>query len=139
MSRVRADYPWTMELPTRWADNDQYGHLNNATYFSLFDTALTHWQLQAGFLTNAPDAPRFLVVENGCTYHEELAFPDLIVAGIRCGRIGTSSFRLDLALFRGTATHAAATGFFAQVQVDAAQHRPLPLSGTSRAMLETIT
>lgn len=138
MSRARGDYRWTIDLPTRWADNDQYGHLNNATYFSLFDTALTHWQMQAGLLSDAPDTPRFLVVENGCTYHAELAFPDMIVAGVKCGKVGNSSFRLDLALFRGDEDLAAATGFFVQVQVDAKDHRPMPLTEQARAILASI-
>lgn len=139
MSRDRQIYAWTLALPTRWADNDQYGHLNNATYFSLFDTALTHWQLQAGLLSDDTEAHRFLVVENGCTYHAELAFPDLIVAGLRCGKVGNSSFRLDLALFRGDAPEAAATGFFTQVQVDAKTHRPVPLSNRARQILSAIS
>ncbi|MGY3438216.1 MULTISPECIES: acyl-CoA thioesterase [unclassified Marinovum] len=128
-----------MKLPTRWADNDQYGHLNNATYYSLFDTALTLWQMQAGFLSDAADAPRFLVVENGCLYHEELSFPETIIAGLRATHIGNSSFRLDLALFRGTAELAASTGFFAQVQVDQQTHKPTPLNAARRAILSSIS
>ncbi len=139
MSRARSDYRWFIELPTRWADNDQYGHLNNATYYSLFDTALTHWQMASGFLSDAPDAPRHLVVENQCSYHAELRFPDLIVAGLRCGHIGRSSFRLELALFRGADDLAAATGYFAQVQVGAGDHKPLPLNATERSLLESIS
>lgn len=139
MTRARGAYPWHTALPTRWADNDQYGHLNNATYFSLFDTALTLWQMECGFLGQGAEAPRFLVVENGCRYFEELRFPDLIHAGLRCGRIGKSSFTLELALFRGEAQEAASTGFFAQVQVDAQSHRPLPLDADRRALLEAIS
>ena len=138
MTRARGAYPWLTALPTRWADNDQYGHLNNATYFSLFDTALTLWQIETGFLGETVDSPRFLVVENGCRFFQELRFPDLIHAGLRCGRIGTSSFTLELALFRGTPEEAAATGFFAQVQVDAQSHRPSPLDAPRRALLEAI-
>ncbi|WP_283638436.1 acyl-CoA thioesterase [Marinovum algicola] len=138
MTRARGAYPWHTALPTRWADNDQYSHLNNATYFSLFDTALTLWQIETGFLGETVDSPRFLVVENGCRFFQELRFPDLIHAGLRCGRIGTSSFTLELALFRGTSEEAAATGFFAQVQVDAQSHRPSPLDAPRRALLEAI-
>ena len=139
MIRLRSAYRWTVELPTRWSDNDQYGHLNNATYYSLFDTALTLWQMQAGFLSDAADAPRFLVVENGCKYHEELSFPDRIIAGVRTGHIGNSSFRLDLALFLGTADLASSTGFFTQVQVDPQTHKPTPLNAARRAILSFIS
>lgn len=138
MTRARAAYPWTTELPTRWADNDQYGHLNNAAYFSLFDTALSQWQIETGFLGAGAEDPRFLVVENGCRYFAELRFPELLQAGLRCSRIGRSSFTLELALFRGNEPEAAATGFFAQVQVDAQDHRPLPLDARRRALLESI-
>ncbi|WP_323767175.1 thioesterase family protein [Marinovum sp.] len=138
MSRARGAYPWLTALPTRWADNDPYGHLNNATYFSLFDTALTLWQIESGVLGDGPDAPRMLVVETGCRFFQELRFPDLLHAGLRCSRIGRSSFTIELALFRGAAEEAAATGFFAQVQVDAKSHRPLPLDAPRRALLKTI-
>ena len=95
-------------------------------------------EIETGFLGETVDSPRFLVVENGCRFFQELRFPDLIHAGLRCGRIGTSSFTLELALFRGTSEEAAATGFFAQVQVDAQSHRPSPLDAPRRALLEAI-
>lgn len=133
----RAAFAAFATLPTRWMDNDEYGHMNNATYFSLFDTAVSLWQLDQGIAIRGPDAIRFLVVESGCTYFAEAGFPDLIHAGLRIGHLGTSSFRYDIALFRNDDITACATGFFAQVHVDASG-RPAPLTDGLRAVLATL-
>ena len=123
------------ERPPR--DEIQFSLRNEAQALGLTSLDLAR-QVRQGFLGETVDSPRFLVVENGCRFFQELRFPDLIHAGLRCGRIGTSSFTLELALFRGTSEEAAATGFFAQVQVDAQSHRPSPLDAPRRALLEAI-
>ncbi|MFZ5962330.1 acyl-CoA thioesterase [Thalassococcus sp. BH17M4-6] len=134
---VRADFASFRALPTRWMDNDEYGHMNNATYFSLFDTAVSLWQMDQGIEIRGPQANRFLVVENGCSYYAEAGFPDLIHAGLRLGHLGRSSFRYELGLFRNDEDSACATGFFAQVNVDA-DGRPAPLSDHLREILSRI-
>lgn len=135
---IRSHYAAFVTLPTRWQDNDEYGHLNNATYFSLFDTALSLWQLDNGIPIKGADALRFLVVENGCTYHAEAAFPDVLTAGLRIGHLGRSSFRYDIGLFANDATTACAEGFFTQVHVTGADSAPTPLPETVRATLQSL-
>ncbi|MGR3269375.1 acyl-CoA thioesterase [Thalassococcus profundi] len=134
---TRAGYAAFRVLPTRWMDNDEYGHMNNATYFSLFDTAVSLWQIDQGIEIRGPKANRFLVVENGCTYFAEAGFPDLIHAGLRIGHLGRSSFRYELGLFRNDEDSACATGFFAQVNVDGSG-RPAPLPEDIRGLLARI-
>lgn len=134
---VRAQYAAFRSLPTRWQDNDAYGHMNNATYYALFDTAVSLWQMDQGIRITGPDATRFLVVENGCTYLAEVGFPDLIHAGLRLGHLGRSSFRYEIALFRNDANTASATGFFAQVHVGA-DNRPAPLPDAIRNALSRL-
>ncbi len=116
---TRAYYRAFRSLPTRWMDNDAYGHMNNATYFSLFDTAISLWQMEQGLVIDGPDPMRFLVVESGCRYHAEAGFPDILHVGLRLGHLGRSSFRTDVGLFRNEDDSACAEGFFAQVHVDA--------------------
>ena len=135
---TRADYRAFRTLPTRWQDNDEYGHLNNATYYALFDTAVSLWQMDQGIEIRGPSATRFLVVESGCRYHAELGFPDILTAGIRIAHIGGSSFRYDVALFAGNSDRAGAEGFFTQVHVGP-DSRPAPLPDDVRRCLETIT
>ncbi|MBP0481620.1 acyl-CoA thioesterase [Sagittula salina] len=111
----RADYRAFQTIPTRWKDNDQYGHMNNAEYLSLFDTAVSLWQLAQGIALTGPEAHRFLVVESGTRYHAQAGFPDLIHVGLRVGHLGTSSLRFEIGLFRNDEDYACAEGFFAQV------------------------
>ena len=115
-------------IQTRWMDNDIYGHMNNVVHYSLFDTAVNGWLLEAGVLDLKAGAQVGLVVETGCRYFAEMAFPDVVTAGIRVTRMGTSSVRYEVGLFRNEETRAAAEGFFVHVYVDRATRRPAPLS-----------
>lgn len=125
-------------LPTRWMDNDQYGHMNNVIHYSLIDTAVTNWQLQQSVFDRSGDDIRFLVVESGCLYHTEAGYPDLIHAGVRVGHIGSSSWRYEVGLFRNDDALAFAEGFFSQVQVDARTGKPMPLSTAYRDQLSQL-
>lgn len=134
----RADYRAFRPIQTRWMDNDVYGHMNNVVHYSLFDTAVNGWLIDRGVLDIHQGARIGLVVETGCRYFAELAFPDVITAGLRVARVGTSSVRYEVGLFRNEETSAAAEGFFVHVYVDRATRRPQPLEPALRAALETI-
>jgi acyl-CoA thioester hydrolase len=136
---TRADYRTFRTIPTRWMDNDVYGHMNNVIHYSLFDTAVNGWLIDKGVLDLHRSTRIGLVVETGCRYFGELAFPDVVSAGLRVARIGTSSVRYEVGLFRNEDDSAAAEGFFVHVYVDRATRRPQPLEPGLRAALETIT
>ncbi len=119
-------------------DNDIYGHMNNVVHYSLFDTAVNGWLIKAGLLDLKAGTEVGLVVETGCRYHAEMMFPDVISAGIRVARIGSSSVRYEVGLFRNDEDTASAEGFFIHVYVDRETRRPKPLSEAMRAVLETI-
>ncbi len=113
----RADYRAFRPITTRWVDNDVFGHVNNVTYYSYFDTAVTGW-LAERRLIGLHDGPMWMVAETHCRFLGEVAFPDLVTVGLRLGRLGTSSVRYELAVFRGDADEAAAEGHFVHVHVD---------------------
>ena len=135
---TRTDYRAFRTIQTRWMDNDIYGHMNNVVHYSLFDTAVNGWLIEAGLLDLKAGTEVGLVVETGCRYHAEMMFPDVISAGIRVARIGSSSVRYEVGLFRNDEDIASAEGFFIHVYVDRASRRPKTLSETMRAALETI-
>ena len=132
----RAAYPRHVPITTRWADNDVYGHVNNVVYYAFFDTAVNGLLVEAGALDIAQSPVIGLVVETGCRYHAPLAFPDRVTAGVRVARIGRSSVRYEIGLFRGDADAASAEGFFVHVYVDRATRRPVPLPEPLRSVLE---
>ena len=135
---TRAAYPHHVALDTRWADNDQYGHVNNVAYYGFFDTAVNRWLIAQGLLDPAASAVIGLVVETGCRYHRPLSFPDRLTVGLRAARVGRSSVRYELAIFRGEDDQAAAEGHFVHVYVDRESRRPTPLSEAMRAALNGI-
>lgn len=135
----RTDYKAFRAIQTRWMDNDVYGHMNNVVHYSLFDTAVNAWLIEQRVLDIHRGARIGLVVETGCRYFGELSFPDVVTAGLRVARIGNSSVRYEVGLFRNEDEVAAAEGFFVHVYVDRETRRPQPLEAVLRAALETIS
>ena len=78
VSETRASYAHFLTIPTRWADNDVYGHVNNATYYSYFDTAVNRFLLDNRVLDLERSGVFGVVVETGCRYLKSLAFPDAL-------------------------------------------------------------
>ena len=134
----RASYPRHLAITTRWMDNDVFGHVNNVTYYSFFDTAVCSALVAAGVLTWDSPEHIMVVAESGCRYRSELAFPDRVTAGLRVARLGTSSVRYEIGIFRGDEEDASAEGFFVHVCGVAATRRPAPLPPAWRAALEPL-
>ena len=130
----RADYAYTLVLPTRWNDNDVYGHINNAVYYEYFDTLVNRWLIENGLLEIGQSETIGLVVETGCAYFAPLTFPEPITAALRVAKIGGSSVRYEVGLF-GDGDVAAARGHFVHVYVDEKTRRPTPISDMMRSKL----
>ncbi len=135
---AKEQFPLFRTLSTRWADNDVYGHMNNVVHYGLFDTAVNGWLLETGLLDFKAGSTVGLVVETGCQYFAEMAFPDTVIAGLAVERIGTSSVTYRIGLFRNDETQASAQGRFVHVYVDRETRRPKPLDANWRGRLEGI-
>lgn len=133
---VRADYARFVRLTTRWADNDAYGHINNVAYYAFIDTAVNQLLIEAGLLDVAGSSVIGVAVESGCRYHASAAYPDVIHAGVRVGRVGGSSIRYEVGLFRNDEDTAAAEGFFVHVMVARDTMRPVAAPDALRAFVE---
>jgi acyl-CoA thioester hydrolase len=131
----RAHYRHFSPLGTRWMDNDVYGHVNNVTYYSYFDTAVNAYLIGAGVLDIHAGAVIGLVVETGCRYFAPVAFPDQLDIGIAVTKLGNSSVRYEVGIFRKGEDMAAAAGHFIHVYVDRENRRPTTLPDDFRAAL----
>jgi acyl-CoA thioester hydrolase len=134
----RADYRWFHRLTTRWMDNDVFRHVNNVNYFSFFDTAVTYWEMTEGGIDLVDGEIHCVVAEVQCRYLSSLAFPDDVTVGLRVARLGTSSVRYELAIFRNDEDEAAAEGHFIHVFVRRGVQRPVPIPAATRARLERL-
>src|SRR5438094_10464296 len=115
--RSRVDFPHFIAIPTRWMDNDVYGHVNTVTYYSYFDTAVNEHLIRFGGLDFANASVVGLVAETSCTFRKALSFPDSIDTGLAVTKLGKSSVVYEIALFRQGDAEPAALGRFVHVWV----------------------
>lgn len=134
-----SDYPHQLIIPTRWADNDVYGHVNNSVYYFYFDTVVNKWLVEKGLLEIGKSEIIGLVVGTSCDFFAPISFPENVTAGLRAAKIGKSSVTYEIGLFRNEETIAAAQGTFVHVYVNETSRRPAPLSDMMRTKLEEIT
>jgi acyl-CoA thioester hydrolase len=133
------DFPVHWPVLTRWADNDMFGHLNNAVYYQLFDTAINGWIQTNVTLDPVTTSAQGIVAESGCRYFSELHFPERLVVGVSVTRLGNSSCTYRLAIFRDAEKPqpVAAVGHWVHVYVDSASRRPVPIPDAIRALLSS--
>ena len=137
-SSNRSDYNFFTKLSTRWNDNDIYGHMNNIIYYALFDTAVNKWLIKNNLIDIKYGKNIGLIVESGCNYFSSFQYPEDIDAGIRVTKIGTSSVRYEVGLFKEKEQISAADEFFVHVYVDRKTNNPIPLNYDFKKTLDTI-
>jgi acyl-CoA thioester hydrolase len=135
---TRDEFRHFLSIQTRWMDNDIYGHVNNALYYAFFDTAINQYLIAEGGLDIEAGSIIGLAAESHCRFMQSLAFPEIIEVGLRVGKLGNSSVRYELAIFKQTETVAAATGYFVHVFVDRETRKSVPITGTIRTALERL-
>ena len=135
---ARSEYRVFYPITTRWMDNDIYGHVNNVTYYSYFDSAVNRYLIEEGGLDiqNAPVVG--YVVNSSCDYRTGLSYPEEIEAGLRVDKLGNSSVTYGVGIFKRGETQAAACGSFTHVFVDRAANTAVPIPQQIRTALEAI-
>jgi len=134
----RTDYRHFQPITTRWHDNDIYGHVNNVTYYSFFDSTVNSYLIERGGLDIHEGGVVGFVVSSACDYFASIAYPDLIEVGLRVGKLGNSSVQYELAVFRAGEEEACAAGRFVHVFVDRQSNQPVPIPAGLRQALETL-
>lgn len=135
---ARSDYALFYPITTRWMDNDIYGHVNNVTYYSYFDSAVNRYLIEVGGLDihNAPVVG--FVVNSGCQYRKPIAYPDSIEAGLRVNKLGNRSVTYGVGIFREGEDEACAFGDFVHVFVNRAENTSVPIPERIRTALEKL-
>ena len=134
----RSSYPHFLRIPTRWLDNDVYGHVNNVQYYAFFDTVINRWLIEEGGLDIHGGQVIGVCAESHCRFEAAVAFPEGVDAGLRVGKLGGSSVRYEIGLFREDSDERLASGWFVHVFVDRDSRRPAEVPETVRASLERL-
>ena len=134
----RADYAWYRPITPRWMDNDVYGHVNNAHYYSYFDTVVNRYLIERGGLEIHGGKVVGYVVSSACDFFRPVAYPEDLEVGLRVNRIGTSSVRYGVGLFSAGNDAACAAGTIVHVFVDRGASGPVEIPDPIRRALEEI-
>lgn len=132
---TRAGYAHFLTIPTRWMDNDIYGHVNNVVYYSYFDTVINDYLIRAGSLDIHNGPVIGICAESHCRFLAAFVFPEVVEAGLRVAHLGRRSVRYEIGLFKPGGEAAAAVGHFVHVFVGRADMRPVPIPGPIREAL----
>jgi acyl-CoA thioester hydrolase len=135
---MRSDYPHLLEIPTRWHDNDIYGHVNNVDYYAFFDTVINAWLIREGGLDIHGGETIGLCAESHCKFLAPVSFPETVEAGLRVGHLGDRSVRYEIELFTKGEEEPIAEGWFVHVFVDRAGRRPREMPAAIRESLERL-
>lgn len=137
-NEARAGYGALRAMPTRWMDNDHYGHVNNVTYYSYFDTAVNGWLMEATATDIRELAAIGIVAETSCRFLKELSFPETVYAGLKVERLGRSSIVYRIALFRAGEDDPAAVGRFVHVYIERQSRAVVPVPEIIRRAVATL-
>ncbi|PEG38615.1 thioesterase [Mycolicibacterium agri] len=132
-------YKYFVPITTRWMDNDVYGHVNNVTYYSYFDTVANHYLIAEGGLDIHTSDVIALVVESHCSYRAPVAYPQTLQAGLRVDRLSQRSVTYGTAIFDGVDDEAVAHGSFVHVFVDRDTRKAVAIPDPIREALAALT
>ncbi len=133
---ARADFDHVTRVSTRWADNDMYGHLNNAVYYELFDSAINSWLIEGAGLDVMAIPELGVVAESGCRFYREVEYPQALDVAVRVERIGRSSITYRLGLFGAGVDEVAAVGHWVHVYIDRDSRSSVPIPPVVRTLME---
>lgn len=135
---ARSEYGYFLPIATRWMDNDIYGHVNNVVYYAYFDTVINRWLIDEGSLDIHGGSVIGLCVESMCRYLAPASYPEELEAGLRVGKLGRSSVRYEVGIFRRATAEPLAFGHFVHVFVDRASRRSVSLPESVRSALQQL-
>lgn len=132
----QADYPYRLDIQTRWSDNDMFGHVNNVLYQRFFEHIVVAFLRDACGIDLMKAPVITFAAESHCKFLRPLSYPAGVVAGLRIDQMGRTSARYGLALFEQGCDEAAAEGHWIHVFVDRQTQRPVPIPDDVRAVFE---
>ena len=133
--------PVTLRQAVAWGELDAFQHVNHTVYLRWFENARFLWFERVGIaalLRESEGRVGPIMASLTCDYKAPVAFPDTILASVRCTRIGRSSVTLDSRIWSQQHQTIAAQGDVVIVLVDYAASKsvalPEPIVAAIRAL-----
>lgn len=134
-----SDLPVTVTLPIQWGDMDSLGHVNNARYFTWFESARIALFEGVGMATTGSPSEGPILAQTRCDFLAPLHWPGEIVVGTGISRIGTKSFTMLYEIARTDALdQPVARGEGVVVMMDYERGATVPISDALRGRLEEL-
>lgn len=131
-------YALFYDVPTRWADNDIYGHANNVVYYAWFDTVVNRFLIERGGMRPGHDPVVGYVVASSCDYFTPVSYPESLELGLRIERLGVKSVSWELGVFSAADNTTRAIGRFTHAFVDQASGQSAAIPSGIRLALEAL-
>ena len=102
-ARFGAEPGWAFAIRhrVRWSECDPFGHANHRAYFEWFEEARNRYLETLGLAPLSASTPGPVIAETGIRYRRPLGYGDEILVGARTTRLGTTSFAMEYAVWRG--------------------------------------
>ena len=137
LQKLRANFQSFTELGVAWRDLDALQHVNNAVYFSYFESARVE-HLSALHAYDNPDTRKTgtVVASTQCRFRIPLTYPDKLIVGSRVMDLGTDRFTMEYAIHSQQHDRIAAEGSAVVVSVTLHDGRKTPVPNRMRAAIE---
>lgn len=130
-------FAFTHRLRVRWSEVDMQAIVFNGHYLTYFDVAFTEYWRALGlpsFILQAEQGQEMFARKSGIEYHAPARFDDELEIGVRCVKLGTSSIRFEVEIWRTSpAPHQhLISGELIYVYADTTLRKPVPLPAAWR-------
>ena len=89
------DFPVHLTFPVHWGEMDSLRHVNNARYFTWFESARIELFRRVGIIGSKASNIGPILATTTCDFLEPVKWPANIHVGVRVGRIGNTSFTTE--------------------------------------------
>ena len=91
-----AHYPIIHQQPIHWGEMDAFNHLNNVVYYRYAESARIGYLQALGMFDGNMVT---VLAQSSCQYLRPVIFPDILLLGVRCQRLGTTSIVIEYSYY----------------------------------------
>lgn len=127
-----AHYPIIHTQPIHWGEMDAFNHLNNVVYYRYAESARIAYLQALGMFDGSMVT---VLAQSSCQYLRPVTFPDTLLLGVRCQRLGTTSIVIEYRYYSVKQQAVVATAEAVIVRLDSESNQKLAWTALERKRL----